>query len=103
MKVADTRASLILALKNDKNSARWEEFVNQYYDYLHYAAYQVDSPWTEAIWDDFMGWFETDEKAVPFRHLDFSEELAEVRSGFIRPPVGMPGSEIVTQDGDTKW
>ena len=68
-----------------------------------YAAYQVDSPWTEAIWDDFMGWFETDEKAVPFRHLDFSEELAEVRSGFIRPPVGMPGSEIVTQDGDTKW
>ena len=42
MKVADTRASLILALKNDKNSARWEEFVNQYYDYLHYAAYQVD-------------------------------------------------------------
>lgn len=43
MKVADTRASLILALKNDKNSARWEEFVNQYYDYLHYAAYQVDS------------------------------------------------------------
>ena len=38
MQVADTRASLILALKNDKNSARWEEFVNQYYAYLHYAA-----------------------------------------------------------------
>lgn len=30
MKVADTRASLILALKNDKNSVRWEEFANQY-------------------------------------------------------------------------
>ena len=30
MKVAYTRASLILALKSDKNSARWEEFVNQY-------------------------------------------------------------------------
>ena len=43
MRVADTRVSLILALKNDKNSARREEFVNQYYDYLHYAAHQVDS------------------------------------------------------------
>jgi hypothetical protein len=42
MQVANTRVSLILALKNDKNSERWEEFVNQYYDYLHYAAYQVD-------------------------------------------------------------
>ena len=42
MKVGNTRTSLILALKNDKNSARWEEFVNQYYDYLHYAACKVD-------------------------------------------------------------
>ena len=42
MKVENTRTSLILALKNDKNSARWEEFVNQYYDYLHYAACKVD-------------------------------------------------------------
>ena len=29
MQVAETRASLMLALKNDKNSARWEAFVNQ--------------------------------------------------------------------------
>ena len=38
-----TRESLVLALKNDKNSERWEEFVNQYYDYLHYAACKVDA------------------------------------------------------------
>ena len=43
MQVAKTRESLILALKNDKNSERWEEFVNQYYDYLHYAACKVDA------------------------------------------------------------
>ena len=42
MKVANTRESLVLALKNDKNSERWEEFVNQYWDYLYYAACKVD-------------------------------------------------------------
>lgn len=41
--VANTRESLILALKNDKNSERWNEFVNQYWDYLHYAACKVDA------------------------------------------------------------
>ena len=67
-----------------------------------YAAYQVDSPWTEAIWDDFMEWFATDEKAIPYRHLDFTEELEEVRAGIIRPPVGMSAPWGKT-DGDTKW
>ena len=43
MQVAKTRESLILALKNDKNSERWDEFVNQYWDYLCYAAYKVDA------------------------------------------------------------
>lgn len=43
MQVENTRESLVLALKNDKNSERWEEFVNQYYDYLHYAACKVDA------------------------------------------------------------
>ena len=42
MKVENTKTSLILALKNDKNSPRWDEFVNQYYDYLYYAACKVD-------------------------------------------------------------
>ena len=42
MQVASTRESLILALKNDKNSERWEEFVNQYYDFLYFAACKVD-------------------------------------------------------------
>ena len=42
MQVANTRVSLILALKNDKNSERWEEFVNQYYANLHYAAFSRD-------------------------------------------------------------
>ena len=42
MQVANTRESLILALKNDKNSERWEEFVNQYYGFLYFAACKVD-------------------------------------------------------------
>lgn len=42
MQVASTRESLILALKNDKNSERWEEFVNQYYDFLKFSADKVD-------------------------------------------------------------
>ena len=42
MQVANTRESLILALKSDKNSERWEEFVNQYYDFLYFAACKVD-------------------------------------------------------------
>lgn len=66
-----------------------------------YAAYQVDSPWTEAIWDDFMQWFETDEKAIPYRHLDFTEELEEIRAGIIRPLPGMPAP--AKTDGDTRW
>ena len=66
-----------------------------------YAAYQVDSPWTEAIWDDFMQWFETDEKANPYRHLDFTEELEEIRAGIIRPLPGMPAP--AKTDGDTRW
>lgn len=43
MQVAKTRESLILALKNDKNSDRWEKFVNQYWDYLRYAACARDN------------------------------------------------------------
>lgn len=66
-----------------------------------YAAYQVDSPWTEAIWDDFMDWFGKDEKAIPYRHLDFTEELEEIRAGIIRPLPGMPAP--AKTDGDTRW
>ena len=67
-----------------------------------YTAAQVDSPWTLAIWEDFMGWFAEDEKAVPYRHLDFTEELEEIRAGIIRPPVGVPAAQF-RPDGDTKW
>lgn len=42
MQVANTRESLILALKNDKNGERWEEFLNQHYDFLKFSAEQVD-------------------------------------------------------------
>ena len=52
MKVANTRESLVLALKNDKNSGRWEEFVNQYYDYLSYAACKVDKETDRLVFVD---------------------------------------------------
>ena len=67
-----------------------------------YAAYQVDSPWTEDIWNDFMDWFEKDEKAIPYRHLDFTEELEAVRAGNIPLPVGItPG--FGQSIADTRW
>ena len=103
MKVADTRASLILALKNDKNSARWEEFVNQYYDYLHYAAYQVDSETgrfrfvpdgvdpDEAVEQTFWQLKNIILPDVPQFDMDFTESQLERRASWRRRP-GMDSS-----------
>ncbi|GHV60205.1 hypothetical protein AGMMS49587_00830 [Spirochaetia bacterium] len=47
---------------------------------LKYTAAQIDSPWEPEMWEDFHDWFVKDDGAKDYRHLDFSEELAEARA-----------------------
>lgn len=44
-----------------------------------YTTAQIDSTWSLAMWQDFLGWFEQDETALPYRHLTWNEELEEAR------------------------
>ncbi|MBY9078242.1 RraA family protein [Paenibacillus sp. HN-1] len=44
-----------------------------------YTTAQIDSPWTTEIWTDFTEWFRNDTAAADYRHLEWSEELEEVR------------------------
>ena len=44
-----------------------------------YSTAQIDAAWTMAMWDDFINWFQTDERAAEFRHLTWEEELAEAK------------------------
>jgi len=49
-----------------------------------YTAAHMDSPWGVEMWEDFAGWFDTDKEAEPYRHLDFSRELDDVKKGIVR-------------------
>ena len=42
-----------------------------------YTTAQVDARWTYDMWQDFINWFNTDDKAEEYRHLTWDEELAE--------------------------
>ena len=42
-----------------------------------YTTAQIDSPWTTAIWKDFIAWFEQAGEAVDFLHLNWEQEQAE--------------------------
>jgi regulator of RNase E activity RraA len=44
-----------------------------------YITAQIDRNWSEAIWQDFMNWFNEDEAAAEYRHLQWEEELEEAR------------------------
>lgn len=54
---------------------------------MKYTASQMDTPWELAMWEEFHSWFLKDPEAEPYRHLDFSEELKEIRAGVIRREV----------------
>ena len=44
-----------------------------------YSTAQIDTAWTLAMWEDFKNWFDTDEKAAPYRHLSWESELEKAR------------------------
>ena len=44
-----------------------------------YTAGQIDTRWSSEIFEDFLAWFKTDDRAAPFRHLDWTQELEESR------------------------
>ena len=44
-----------------------------------YNATEIDHVWTEEMWNDFMGWFKSDEKAQKFSYLDWTEDLELAR------------------------
>ena len=44
-----------------------------------YTATQIDGGWTAEMWDDFMNWFKTSEKAANFQYLDWAEDLERER------------------------
>ena len=46
-------------------------------DEKKYTTAQIDARWTYDMWEDFINWFNTDEKAVEYRHLTWEEELKE--------------------------
>jgi len=45
-----------------------------------YTTAQIDRPWTLEIWKDFLNWFEQDECAAEYRHLDWTEELEAAKN-----------------------
>ena len=42
-----------------------------------YSTAQIDTAWTGAMMEDFIGWCAKDAQAADYRHLNFEEELAE--------------------------
>ncbi|RAP77914.1 RraA family protein [Paenibacillus montanisoli] len=44
-----------------------------------YTTADIDMAWTTALWSDFINWFENDEAAAEFRHLDWTAELEAAR------------------------
>ncbi len=44
-----------------------------------YVTSQIDRPWTVAMMEDFIHWFETDPRAEKFRYLKWDKELAEAK------------------------
>ena len=44
-----------------------------------YTTAQIDTQWTLPMMEDFIHWFETDERAVPYRHLTWEKELQDAR------------------------
>ena len=47
-----------------------------------YSTAQIDTVWTPYMWDDFISWINNDSRAEGFRHLDWSEELAESKEKY---------------------
>lgn len=44
-----------------------------------YSTAQIDATWPLSLWEDFLNWFKTDEKAKDYRHLTWDKEYAEAK------------------------
>lgn len=44
-----------------------------------YSTAQIDSNWPVALWQDFKNWFDNDDAAKIYRHLNWDTELEEAR------------------------
>ena len=45
-----------------------------------YTTAQIDTAWTLPMWEDFLAWFASDERAEGYRHLTWETELEKARS-----------------------
>ena len=46
-----------------------------------YNATQIDNPWTDEMWKDFIDWFKNDTETKDFQYLDFSIDRENQRKG----------------------
>lgn len=44
-----------------------------------YSTAQIDATWPLSLWEDFLNWFKTDEKAKDYSHLTWDQEYAEAK------------------------
>lgn len=44
-----------------------------------YSTAQIDAGWNVALWQDFLGWFQSDDAAAEYRHLTWEKELEDAR------------------------
>ena len=44
-----------------------------------YTTADIDGDWSTALWQDFLQWFRTSDKAADYQSLEWDEELAEAR------------------------
>jgi len=47
-----------------------------------YSTAQIDTMWTPDMWEDFVSWINNDARGDGFRHLDWSEEIAESKEKY---------------------
>ncbi len=66
-----------------------------------YSGAEVDSPWTLPMWEDFSAWFAQDKEALPYQHLDFSQELEDSKNGIVRSDLELLNTE--EQQVATRW
>ncbi len=51
-----------------------------------YTTAQIDGRWTLEMFDDFLNWFKTDEKAQAYSYLDWTEDLEELKKWIAEHP-----------------
>ena len=44
-----------------------------------YSATEIDANWTDEMWQDFMGWFKSNEIAANFQYLNWEEDIERSR------------------------